>query len=119
MLCLPSPTYHSLVQLLETPTRWCQNFAALNHLGERTMPLAHNARQWCLIGGISKVYSDRGRRMDAKFQIAFYLRRNDMMIDKTAFPGALPSAVKIICQWQDHYTTTHTDVMEMLHALEL
>lgn len=111
--------YTSVKDLLAVPGRWCQNMAALNAAGERTSPLADSACQWCLIGAINKVYPDRGKRMEVKFAMAFYLRRKGLMIDPKDYPGALSSAIRIICQWQDHFSTTHTDILELLEDLDV
>ena len=54
--------------------------------------------------------------MEIKYRLAFHLRRSGEVDAKVAIAGTR-SVVKLICDWNDHISTTHTDILEALHTL--
>ena len=106
-------------EFLSESTKWTQGAVARNSAGERLLsPFSLHATQWDVLGAIHFCYAERQQRMEIKFKVAYHLRRAEHVPAHVAIAG-LHSVVKVICDWNDHHTTTHFDILDVLTTLEI
>lgn len=85
----------TVAELLEDPGRWTKKANARTWWRFSTDPNASNARCWCIMGAIQKIYGPG---------------RNAIEISRIS--NCLPSTCGAIVPFNDHPNTTHAEVLD-------
>ena len=102
--------------LISSPQAWSQGAIARDALQSPVLLFSAHATAWDVLGAIHWCYPNRQDRLEIKYRLAFHLRRNEYVAADSVIAGA-GSVVKLICDWNDDFTTTHYDVIEVLQTL--
>ena len=102
---LAEQTLKNLRKLLASEDRWVQGSLAVGKEGSRVSPRSSDACRWCLHGGLILVtdYSP-------------YLLRETVSTLATAISEHSRGLQEFLSRFNDHETTSHKDVLEVIDA---
>lgn len=74
-------------QLLDSPSKICKTFLAVNDKGNPVNPVDESAVSWCIVGGIFKCYPDLLERAEVleKFRLTIKTPAIGMWSDSQTF----------------------------------